>query len=135
MNSPRWPLLQASYAALGTIVVDGVTVGVFDHVMPHNELPYVIIGNVNLSRWGSHTNPGVEALHEVNIWSLYAGTKELARIEDVVIERLARELDLTDSGFVVTYADLESSISDRLELEMGVVRHSVLRFRYLIYEL
>lgn len=119
---PIEDLHRAVYERLAT----DLQVSVYDEIPDGAEAPYVVLVGQQHKDMSTKTSMGWDATFEVNIWSQYRGTREVAGLLNMVVESMNREW-YTITGFRVLpmgFAAVEVSKASRGGVPgmLGVVR-------------
>jgi len=80
---------------------------VFDEADRLPEFPYIRVGNVTGSDWGTKTSGGQEVSVTIHTWSDYPGDQEVMDIHPYIIHSLNKGIDLGDL-YSVVLSGLES---------------------------
>ncbi|MGG3737253.1 DUF3168 domain-containing protein [Aeribacillus pallidus] len=113
--------------------LNAVINGVFDNVDEKTPYPYIVLGAMTGSPWGSKTSAGQEVTLTIHTWSDYPGDEEiLIKIHPLILEAISREPIDVGSGLSVMLARLE--MEETLESPDGMTRQGIIRFRFRIME-
>jgi hypothetical protein len=129
MTSACYALQTGLYEALtshpGVLAALGAA-RVYDDVPQPVIFPFVTIGAPTVRDWSTGTEPGLEHLVTINIWSRYGGKRELYEIADAVREALDdRPIPVAGQHLV----NLRHQFSDLRRDADGETHHAVMRFR------
>lgn len=120
-------LQEAIKSALGTALSGTATV--HDHVPQNTAFPYVVIGDTDVSDWGTKDSIGTEQLLQIDVWSRYKGRKQALQIGNTIYETLHEE-SLTVEGQQLVLMRFDSA--DALQEADGETYRRVMRFRALL---
>jgi len=130
MRSPFLTLHKAQYDRL-TSALPGHRI--YDALPEQAEFPYVVMGEVSGRDWSDKSAAGQVVFSTLHIWSRYPGRKEVAEIQDQVLQALtSAPLDLGPS-FRAAFIGLDMS-EIIIDID-GTTRHGIVRIRYLIEEI
>lgn len=100
--------MNALQKALFLLLTQYQTTPVYDDVPPDAALPYISFGNLTCKPNGTKDVDKSDVTQQLDIWSEYAGKKEVNGIAEGVIAVLANHpLDLSADQFVVTGGSID----------------------------
>lgn len=127
MSDAGWELQKAVFAALdGDATLGALISGVFDHVPPGTEFPYVTVGEVTVRDESTMAKDGQVHTVTVHSWSRGRGRKELKQVMGEVY-RILHKGTLAVAGQDV--AGMMFEFADTLLDPDGLTYHGVQRFR------
>lgn len=131
MRSSLWPLQKAIYERLSGYdpLIQKIT-GVFDDAPREQEVPYITIGEVTATDWGTKVNDGEDITITLHCWSEYPGQKEVKEILSLMLEALSSEPLSLEGGFSLDFGRLD--MLEVIDDPDGVTKHGILRVRFLI---
>lgn len=131
MRSSLWPLQEAIYERLSNydLLMQRVT-GVFDDAPKDQPAPYITMGEVTVTDWGTKISDGEEVTSTLHCWSEYPGQREAKELLSLMLEALSSEPLSLEGGFSLDFGRME--MMQVLDDPDGITKHGVLRIRFLI---
>jgi hypothetical protein len=135
MNNGRLELQKDIYGALtGDATLMAKITGVYDFVPDNTAYPFIQIGEVDFSDWGTQTFDGFEGVITINLWHR-PGSRGRAPLHDIMhdIHRILHKNTFSIPGFTV--ALMRYDFSNIIVDPDAVTYHGVTRFRILMGEI
>jgi len=145
LKTSIWELQKALYARISgdPDIQEKVIGGVHDSIVPsatlwHNEgdtstetapkLPYIVLGEDTVGDYSTKTEQGEDITHTLQVFSNYAGKKEVKEILNLILVAISKEPIALDGGFEVD--DIRRDYMEAVE-DQGFYR-GILRLRFKI---
>lgn len=113
-----------------------------DH--PENEAyPYVTMGSITAMPWCDKFEDGLEIFPTLHIWSQYRGRKEADEMADAILQALTGSSLNLSPNFRVSFDSLdfydlivdEAGFTSAGASSGGIIRHGILKMKYLVEEI
>ncbi|MDX2264597.1 MAG: DUF3168 domain-containing protein [Hyphomicrobiales bacterium] len=129
MSSPGFALQKGLFSALtGSAALVALLGGarVYDDAPQPVTFPFITIDPAQERDWSTGTEPGLEHLVTIHVWSRYAGRRQIYDVADAIRDALdGASLTLEAHRLI----NLRHQYSDLRREEDGETYHAALRFR------